>query len=75
MSTWDALETLLSTDLRDVGCAETFQLIDAYAEIVVSRGHAENPMPGVALHLAFCDPCAEDLRGLVAALCAAGDSG
>lgn len=75
MSVWDALETLLGTDLRDVGCAETFRLIDTYAEIVVNGGRPEQSMPGVTIHLASCDPCAEDMRGLLAALHAAGDPG
>lgn len=68
MSAWDTLEELLSTDPRDVGCAETFELIHRYAEIVVRGGDPEQEMPGVTAHLATCGPCAEDYRGLLQAV-------
>lgn len=73
MSAWDALEVLLSTDPRDAACAETFEHIHTYAEIVVNGGDPEREMPGVALHLARCGPCAEDYQGLLAALRAEAD--
>lgn len=68
MSTWDRLERMLSTDPRDPGCAETFALIHAYAQVVVDGGDPEVEMPGITLHLSTCGPCAEDYLGLLAAL-------
>ena len=68
MSLYDALLEQLRTDPRDVGCAETFELIDAYAEIVLAGDDPDAKMPGITLHLAQCGPCAEDYLGLLAAL-------
>lgn len=68
MSVWETLQTLLDTDPRDAGCAETFELIHAYAEIVVSGGDPEVQMPGVTIHLSTCGPCADDYQGLLALL-------
>ncbi len=68
MNTWDALQELLATDPRDPGCAETFELIHAYAQIVVDGGDPEATMPGITQHLATCGPCAEDYLGLLTAL-------
>ena len=68
MSAWHALDALLITDLRDAGCDETFELVHAYAEIVLSGGEPEVETRGVAVHLARCLPCSEDYIGLLAAL-------
>ncbi len=68
MSAWDELQTLLATDPRDAGCAETFALVHRYAEILVAGGDPEATMPGVTAHLTGCPPCAEDFQGLLAAL-------
>ncbi len=73
MSAWDALESMLATDPRDVGCDETFALIHAYAEIVASGRDPESTMPGITVHLESCGPCAEDYLGLLAALRAEAD--
>ena len=56
MSAWEALESMLETDPRDAGCAETFELIHAYAEIVVNGGDPEAAMPGITVHLESCGP-------------------
>lgn len=65
---WDGLRSLLTTDPHDVGCAETWRLIDAYAEIVLAGGDPEVRLPGISAHLTSCDPCGEDYRGLLAAM-------
>lgn len=62
---WDGLRALLTTDPRDVGCEETWQLIDVYAELVLSGEDPELALPGITAHLSSCDPCAEDYRGLL----------
>lgn len=68
MTAWEALESLLAADPRDVGCAETFELIHTYAQIVLDGGDPETTMPGITRHLATCGPCAEDYLGLLTAL-------
>ena len=68
MTTWERLEQMLATDARDPGCAETLELIHAYAQVVVDGGDPEVAMPGITLHLSTSGPCAEDYLGLLAAL-------
>jgi hypothetical protein len=68
MTAWRALQALLDQEPEDAGCAETFAVINRYAEIVVRGGDPEGELPEVALHLARCGPCAEDFQGLLAAL-------
>ncbi len=68
MSAWETLEAMLATDPRDAACGETFELIHAYGQILVDGGDPETRMPGVAVHLATCGPCAEDYQGLLAAI-------
>ena len=70
---WDGLRTLLDTDPRDVGCGETWQLIDVYAELVLSGEDPERSLPGITVHLDQCDPCAEDYRGLLALMRSAAE--
>lgn len=65
---WDRLHALLTVDPRDVGCEATWQLIDAYAELVLAGEDPENSYPGITTHLNSCDPCAEDYRGLLHAM-------
>lgn len=69
----DTLRTLLTTDARDVGCEQTWQLIDVYAELVLSGEDPEHTFPGITVHLASCDPCAEDYRGLLMIMRAAAE--
>jgi hypothetical protein len=64
----ESLRNFLSTDPADAGCAETFRLIDRYVERELARGDAGLAFPRVALHLNVCGPCAEDVRGLLAAV-------
>lgn len=71
--TRDVLAALLRTDPRDVGCEQTWRLIDVYAEIVRSGGAPEDQFPGITAHLDQCDPCTEDYRGLLLAMRAAID--
>jgi hypothetical protein len=65
----ERLARFLATDPRDVGCDEAIEVLHVFAEL-----HAEDPesaaehLPGVAVHLAACGPCRQDLTGLLAAL-------
>ena len=65
------LEQFLTTDPDDAGCAETFEFIDAYVELILMGGGADERYPRIAAHLRSCHPCAEDFEGL---LVAAGSS-
>jgi len=65
MTGWASLQRFLATDRVDAGCAETFAVLERYAERVLA-GDAELRFPGVAAHLRACAVCAEDLRGLLA---------
>lgn len=65
---WPVLDLQLGTDPRDVGCEQTWQLIDVYAELVLEGRDPEAAYPGITTHLASCDPCAEDYRGLLEAM-------
>jgi hypothetical protein len=69
----DGLRALLTTDPRDAGCEETWQLIDVYAELVLAGDDPERSFPGITVHLDSCDPCAEDYRGLLHAMRRAAD--
>jgi hypothetical protein len=71
MSSSSRLEKFLMTDPEDVGCAETFEVIDAYVELTLTDARAgELRFPGVVAHLRACHPCAEDFEGLLAAVAA-----
>ncbi len=65
---WVGLRMLLTTDPLDAGCADTWQLIDVYAELVLAGEDPEQTFPGITAHLSSCDPCAEDYRGLLNAM-------
>ena len=64
MTGWASLQRFFAIDRVDAGCAETFAVIERYAERVLV-GDAELRFPGVAAHLRACAVCAEDLRGLL----------
>jgi hypothetical protein len=67
MNGWASLQRFLATDRVDADCAETFAVLERYAERVLA-GDAELRFPGVAAHLRACAVCAEDLRGLLSLL-------
>jgi hypothetical protein len=64
----ETLERFLATDPRDVGCDEAMEVLHLYAELQAAGGEAAEQYPGVAAHLAACEACAEDARGLLAAI-------
>jgi hypothetical protein len=64
MSGWASLKRFLAVDRVDAGCAETFAVLERYAERVLA-GDAELRFPSVAAHLRVCAVCAEDLNGLL----------
>jgi hypothetical protein len=68
MSGWSALDRFLQTDPRDVGCAETMNMLHIYVDLVASGAPAEQRYPGIAAHLRACGSCDADFEGLLAAL-------
>lgn len=64
--------SILRTDPADVGCGHFFELLDQYVELVVAGEDPEKHLPGVTAHLEACSPCAEDYRGLLAAVSGLG---
>ena len=62
-----AVQRLLATDPRDVGCAETFEHLDVFVELTLAHADAAARHPGVAVHLGTCPACAQDFQGLLAA--------
>ena len=67
MTDWAAFDAFLRTDPDDAGCARTFDLMHAYAELTLTAAGPELRFPGIAAHLRACPPCAQDLAGLLAA--------
>jgi hypothetical protein len=67
MNGWSSLDRFLRTAPLDVGCDETFDLLDLYVEERLADGVPEQRFPGVAAHLRICDPCLDDYEGLLAA--------
>ena len=73
MSGWSAFERFVRTDPSDTGCAGAMAVMDVYAELAVAaQPVAEQRYPGVAAHLRVCDPCAQDLEGLITLIRANG---
>jgi hypothetical protein len=62
------LENFLSTDPKDVGCAQAMEVLHVYADMVAADAAARERFPEVAAHLRACGPCAEDLDALVEAV-------
>jgi hypothetical protein len=60
------LDRLIRTFDNDVGCAETADVLDVYAERTASDpARVARRYPGVAAHLRSCCPCRTDLEGLL----------
>jgi hypothetical protein len=65
---WARLDAFLRTDPRDVGCDETMQMLDVYAELLAAGRDPIERFPGIRAHVLACGPCAQNLEGLLAAL-------
>lgn len=68
MSEFEALKRFLRTDPRDVGCAEAMAALHVYVELIAAGEDAAAAYPGIAAHLAACEPCEDDLAGLLVAV-------
>lgn len=51
------LHALAHTEDEELSCAETFALLDEYAELIAHSPEAEALMPLVKQHLAHCAEC------------------
>lgn len=65
---WEQFERFLATDPRDVGCDESMAIMHVYVDLLADGIDVTEKYPGMAAHLAACGPCAEDVRGLLAAV-------
>lgn len=65
---WQQFETFLETDPRDVGCEEAMEIMHAYVDLLADGADAPAQYLGMAAHLKACGPCADDMRGLLAAV-------
>jgi len=65
---WRKFEAFLETDPRDIGCDEAMGIMHVYVDLLAAGGDPMRDYPGMAAHLASCEPCAEDVRGLLAAV-------
>jgi hypothetical protein len=63
----ERLDQLFAADVADVGCDETFEVLDLYVEAELAGQDAPQSYPGAALHLRSCPACREDYAGLKAA--------
>lgn len=65
---WEEFERFLATDPRDVGCDQAMAALPGYVESLARGLDAAEQYPGLATHLASCGSCADDARGLLAAV-------
>lgn len=65
---WQQFEQFLATDPRDIGCDEAMGVMHVYVDLLAAGVDATARYPGMAAHLEKCSVCAEDSRGLLAAV-------
>lgn len=65
---WQKFEEFLDTDPRDIGCDEAMGVMHVYVDLLAAGTDPIQNYPGMVSHLAACEPCAEDVRGLLAAV-------
>ncbi len=66
----DELQAMLTVDPQDGGCNEVWDAMEVYAELTAAGVDPSVEYPRVAAHLRDCDPCTQDLAGVVAAVLA-----
>jgi hypothetical protein len=64
----DELQTMLTVDPHDGGCDEMWDAMEVYAELSAAGVDPSAEYPRVAAHLRDCDPCTQDLAGVIAAV-------
>ena len=59
---------VITTHVKEISCAECFQLVERYAEIRLCGGCAARAMPLVHEHLERCGDCREEFDVLLEAI-------
>jgi len=62
------VQEILSTRPDEVGCAECFEQLDRFVEMVLAGKNAAEAMPLVQDHLDRCADCRQEFEALLAAL-------
>lgn len=62
------LNAILTTQEHEITCSECFDLMDQYAEVLLSGESAGAVLPAVSHHLAHCPDCDEECQALLAML-------
>lgn len=64
---------LAGTAETEIGCAEVYELLDQYAEMVASGKDTASLLPLVHHHLSMCRDCREELEALLKAIRGTGN--
>jgi hypothetical protein len=72
---FDNLDALLRALPGDAGCAAAQEILEIYAELILSGEDPGRVFPGGASHFRSCEACVQDLLGLLQAARAFGDAG
>jgi hypothetical protein len=62
------MQGILISHPHEIGCADCYQHIDAYVELVLDGENAAQVYPRVHEHLQRCRNCQEELTALISAL-------
>lgn len=62
------LNAIFTTQEQELTCSECFELMDQYAESLLSGADAEAMFPAVSHHLAHCPDCDEECQALLSML-------
>lgn len=68
MNNWHALNELLRTDPRDIGCDLALDALHTYAEMTASGDNPADIFLGLMAHLQSCSACWADHEALLRAL-------
>jgi hypothetical protein len=70
----DRIRSLLGSDERDPGCAAVAEDLETYVEIELTGGDPAAALPGIAIHLRYCDACRTEHDGLLDTVMKYGDA-
>lgn len=62
------LQAALETEAQEIDCTECFDLLDQYADFILSGGNLGEIMPTVRQHLKQCFCCSDQFEALVVML-------
>lgn len=65
-SVWQALlKSALETEEIEIDCQECYDLLDSYAELLLTDDDPNQIMPAVKQHLKQCNCCIDELEALM----------